>query len=83
VRRSRIDHPALTAAKWTGTVAGIAGAVLIALNIGVVAAGFALFLVSSLLWATVAWLQREPSLLLLQLAFTAINVIGIHRWMAA
>lgn len=70
----------LVAAKWIGTAAGIAGAVLIALNLGLVVLGFGLFLVSSLLWAAVGWVQREPSLTLLQSAFTVINVLGIYRW---
>lgn len=73
-------HPVLVAAKWIGTAAGIAGAVLIALNLGLVVLGFGLFLVSSLLWAAVGWVQREPSLTLLQSAFTVINVLGIYRW---
>ena len=71
----------LSAAKWTGTVAGVAGAALIALNLGVVGYGFMLFLVSSLLWCAVAWVQREASLLVLQIAFTTINVAGIWRCM--
>ena len=73
-------NPVLVAAKWVGTAAGIAGAVLISLNLGLVVLGFGLFLVSSLIWATVGWLQREPSLTLLQAAFTVINVMGIWRW---
>ncbi|MCR9072561.1 MAG: hypothetical protein NXI18_12640 [Alphaproteobacteria bacterium] len=63
-----------------GTATGVAGAVLIALNIGAVAVGFGLFLISSLLWSAVGWIHREPSLVVLQVAFTAINVLGIYRW---
>ena len=40
----------LSGAKWLGTVCGVAGAIMIALNLGVVVYGFALFLVSSVLW---------------------------------
>ena len=71
----------LAAAKWIGTAAGVSGATLFALNLGVVGYGFMLFLVSSLLWTAVAWVQREASLLVLQIAFTTINVAGIWRWM--
>ena len=71
---------ALRTAKWIGTAAGVAGATLIALNLGAEGYGFVLFLVSSLIWSTVGWVQREPSLLVLQIAFTAINVVGIWRW---
>lgn len=72
----------LTAAKWIGTAAGVAGAMLIALNLGLVVYGFGLFLMSSILWTAVGWLQREPSLVVLQGAFTAINVVGVARWLA-
>lgn len=73
----------LSAAKWIGTAAGVAGATLIALNLGVVVHGFGLFLVSSLLWTAAGWMQREPSLTVLQAAFTVINVMGIARWLGA
>ncbi len=73
----------LSAFKWIGTATGVCGATLIALNIGGVGYGFALFLMSSLLWATVGWIQRERSLLVLQIAFTIINVLGLWRWTVA
>lgn len=73
---------AIAAAKWIGTAAGVAGAILIALNLGLVVYGFGLFLVSSILWTAVGWRQREPSLVVLQGAFTVINVVGIARWLA-
>ena len=79
--RKPYEPPLLTVAKWTGTVAGIAGAVLIALNVGLVVHGFALFLISSVLWTLAALAQRESSLAVLQGAFTVITVIGIVRWM--
>jgi len=82
VARADTVAQALTAAKWIGTAAGVSGAVLIALNLGLVVYGFGLFLVSSILWTAVGWLQREPSLVVLQGAFTAINVVGIARWLA-
>lgn len=75
-----ISPVALDTVKWIGTAAGVAGAMLVALNIGAVAHGFALFLVSSLLWCVAALVQREPSLVVLQGTFTAINVLGLWRW---
>lgn len=81
VARADTIASALNAAKWVGTAAGVSGAALIALNVGMVVQGFALFLISSVLWAAVGWLQREPSLLVLQGAFTAINVLGLCRWL--
>ena len=82
MRRLKHEPGLLKLAKWVGTATGVAGAVLIALNIGAVASGFALFLVSSVLWSAVGWVHREPSLVVLQGAFTVINLFGIYRWVA-
>jgi len=41
-----INPIALGAAKWIGTGAGVSGAILIALNLGIVVYGFALFLLA-------------------------------------
>ncbi|CUA90664.1 hypothetical protein Ga0061061_11458 [Chelatococcus sambhunathii] len=71
----------LNTIKWIGTGAGVSGAFLIALNLGIVGYGFALFLVSSSLWLAAAVAQRETSLIVLQGTFTAINVLGLTRWM--
>jgi hypothetical protein len=79
---ARIKPAALTAAKWIGTGAGVSGAILIALNLGLVIYGFGLFLISSLLWSAVGFAMREPSLLFLQTTFTVINLIGLWRWAA-
>jgi hypothetical protein len=72
---------AMRIAKWSGTVAGACGATVIAPNLGIVGYGFLLFLVSSLLWTVVGFAQREPSSVVLQGAFTAINVVGMYRWL--
>jgi hypothetical protein len=69
----------LSAAKWIGTGAGVSGAIVIALDLGIVVYGFALFLLSSLLWGSVAPIQGESSLAVLQGAFTAINLFGFWR----
>ncbi|MGD9924060.1 MAG: hypothetical protein AB7V13_21855 [Pseudorhodoplanes sp.] len=78
---TRITPAALTATKWIGTAAGVSGAIMIALNLGLVIYGFGLFLISSLLWSAIGWLQREMSLLVLQGTFTIINIVGIYRWL--
>jgi hypothetical protein len=75
-----VNPKMLDVAKWIGTGAGVSGAVLIALNVGLVSHGFALFLLSSMLWLAAAVAQREPSLAVLHGTFTAINVIGLWRW---
>jgi hypothetical protein len=50
-------------------------------NLGLVIYGFGLFLISSLLWSVIGWVQREISLLVLQGTFTIINIVGICRWL--
>jgi len=75
------NTPMWLAAKWVGTIAGIAGAALIALNIGIVGYGFVLFLISSVLWSAVAIVQRETSLFVLQGAFVLVDVVGVARWL--
>ncbi len=75
-----VNSKMLDIAKWIGTGTGVSGAVLIALNVGAVRYGFALFLLSSSLWFAAALVQRELSLAVLQGTFTAINVIGLSRW---
>lgn len=78
----KYELPFLMTAKWVGTFLGLGGAVLIALNIGIVVYGFMMFLISSLLWSAAAIAQREISLLVLQGAYAIINVLGIFRWMS-
>ena len=73
----------LAALKWIGTAAGILGAIIVALNVPFSGWGFVAFLVSSLGWLTAALMMRETSLALLQAAFTAINLLGIYRWLIA
>lgn len=74
---------AMAIAKWLGTFTGVAGAIIIAMNVGMVVYGFALFLISSVLWCLAGLVQREASLVVLQGTFTVINVIGIWRWFGA
>ena len=73
----------LTSAKWLGAVAGIAGALLIALNVGgtIVAIGFIFFAVSAAAWVVAGWRMGEPSLVVMHGVFLAINLLGIWRWL--
>lgn len=80
MRRRLPDPIPLRTAKWLGSAAGVAGALIIAMNLGLVVHGFVLFLVSSILWSAAAWVQREASLLVLQATFTVINLLGVYRW---
>jgi hypothetical protein len=70
-----------TALKWIGTTAGIAGALTVALNLPVSGFGYLPFLLGSLAWTWAGLRMREPSIWSLNLAFTAINLLGIWRWL--
>ena len=70
-----------TALKWSGTIAGILGALLLALNIPQSGWGYVLFLVSSVCWSSAGISMREPSITTLNSAFSIVNVIGIYSWL--
>ena len=79
----RHSTKSLTSAKWLGTVAGIAGALLIALNAGgtIVGIGFVFFTISAAAWVAAGWRMGEPSLVAIHGVFLAINLLGIWRWL--
>jgi hypothetical protein len=56
---------------------------LIALNIGAVGVGFVFFAISSALWALAGWVHRENSLIVLQVVFLGIDLVGIWNWLLA
>ncbi len=79
--RHHRNSPAKVVLKWIGTSSGIAGAVLLAVNIPESAWGFVLFLISSSCWAVAGYFMAESSLVLLHLVFVGVNVLGIYRWL--
>ncbi len=66
--------------RWLGTVTGVAGAALLALNIGISRYGFVALLLSALLYSYTSWRDRDYPLLSLQSTFIGINLLGIWRW---
>ena len=69
--------------KWIGTGAGLAGALVIALNLPFSGWGFVLFFVSSTTWLAAAVLQRDTPLAVLSAGYTAVNILGMYRWLIA
>ena len=63
-----------------GAVCGVAGAVLVSLNIPQSKYGFVLFLISSILLGIVSWQRKMQYLLTMQMVFLGINAVGIFRW---
>ena len=65
---------------WIGSITGIIGAILVALNFEFSKFGYFFFLISSVNWAIQAYKNRDNALLSINVAFTLINIIGIYRW---
>ena len=65
---------------FIGSVFGIVGAVLVALNIGINALGYLLFLVSSIAWVIFAIKTKNKHLFYMNVVFSAINTIGLLRY---
>ena len=67
---------------WTGTITGILGAVMVALNAGnrVTGYGFAVFSFSALVWIISGFLQQESALTVQYFVLLAINLFGVYRW---
>ena len=64
-----------------GSVSGIGGALLLALNTGWSPYGWLSFLLSNLCWICYAHKQRIQSMLVMQLVFMLTSVLGIYRWL--
>lgn len=69
------------ALRWFGTITGVAGALVLALNIPISGWGWVLFGFSSLCWTIAGAVMRDYSLVVLQLAFLIVDLIGIWRWL--
>ena len=67
--------------KWVGCIFGSVGALLLAINISISGWGFILFLVSSIAWLLVGVREHEKSLIIMNIVFTVINIIGVARWL--
>jgi nicotinamide riboside transporter PnuC len=63
-----------------GAICGVAGAVLVSLNIPQSKYGFVLFIISSILLGIVSWQRKMQYLLTMQMVFLGINIIGIVQW---
>lgn len=74
---------AFSALKWLGTITGVLGALMLALNIPVSGWGWVLFTISSVSWTVAGLVLRDTSLVVLQGAFVAVDLLGVWRWLIA
>lgn len=72
---------AFAALRWVGTLTGVFGALILALNIPVSGWGWVLFTISSISWTIAGLVLKDMSLVVLQAAFVVVDVIGVWRWL--
>ena len=70
----------LTSLKWIATLFGVVGAILVALNNGHQFLGFVFFTISSSSWVYLGAKMKENSLVLLNIVFTVIDIIGLFSY---
>jgi len=63
--------------EWAATILSITGALFIALKME---EGFYIFILSNILWAVFSIKHRHLGLLVTNLFFFLINLIGIYYW---
>jgi ABC-type nickel/cobalt efflux system permease component RcnA len=64
----------------TATVTGVTAALLMALNLNLFVLAYALFITSSVLWAVYAYRNNNRQLLVMNVIFSAINLVGLVRF---
>lgn len=68
--------------EWAGSLTGLVGAGLLALNDSVISGwGFVAFFLSNRFWITVGVRRWMPGRLLMQVGFTGTSVLGLSRWL--
>ena len=69
--------------RWFATSTGVVAAIVVAGNFGrvVTGIGFVIFTASSVAWVLAGYFEDLPSLVTQNVVLTAINVLGIYRWL--
>ena len=67
---------------YVGATAGVTGATIIALNIGLNFWGYAVFLISSTLYTVFGFKTRNWGLLTMNIIFCGVNLLGLARHLA-
>ncbi len=65
---------------WLGTITGITGALLVALNIDEVFTGYLFFMASAISWVIQGTKNNDKSLVLLNAVFVCVNALGLYNW---
>ena len=67
--------------EWSGSVFGMLGAFLLALNNEYSGLGFVMFLLSNVFWIIYGFITKMYSMLSMQAIFTATSILGIVNWL--
>jgi hypothetical protein len=71
----------LKAVGWFGSVTGLLGSLILALNTSFSGWGFVAFLLSNAAWLTYGIKTRTWSMVAMQIGFTATSTLGVWRWL--
>lgn len=71
----------LTVVGWLGSISGLVGSALLAVNTPFSGYGFLAFLFSNACWFTHGIVTRTWPLVAMQLGFTATSLVGVYRWL--
>jgi hypothetical protein len=73
----------LSVVNTIGAITTVVAAILIASNYSpkVMVAGFAVFVVASLVWMLSGSLDSKPSLIIQNAVLLVVNLVGIWRWL--
>jgi len=69
-----------TAITNVATVTGVIAATVMALNLNMFVFAYCLFITSSILWSIFAYRTSNNQLLIMNLIFTLINLVGLIRF---
>jgi nicotinamide riboside transporter PnuC len=66
--------------KWIGTIAGIIGSLLVAMNNGLQFIGYIAFLIGALSWLIASVQSKDKAGIAQWAFFTAVNIMGIINY---
>ena len=67
--------------KWLGSITGIIGALMLALNNDYSAYGYIFFTISSFILTYEFLKDKIASMVWMQLIFLSINLLGVYKWL--
>ena len=66
--------------EWSGVITAILYSLFVAVNIGIEFYGFCLLIISAILIGMWAHLLKHKGILLLQIFYAIVGIIGVVRW---